>query len=189
VSDVPVKNTFLLIFQVATGSAAGAWALCLLVGLGLCCTIPGRARARAWVLGLLACVAFAVLLGVLLAVMTLRNGQDPRSSPVVAVTVALGVFVLGGSFCLALLLRAAARANNDSDLGLRFLILFGAYWVGAVVFRGLIGLVLALGRGWDEGAVIGCGALTFQVAISVWALMMLARLREALPSPLGVMEL
>ncbi len=187
--STPVKNQFLVIFQAATGVSAGAFGLCLLVGLGLCCTIPARAQARAWVLGLLACVGFAVLLGVLLTVMRLRAGQDPQSAPVVAVTAALGVFALGGSFCLAMLLRAAARANNDSDLGLRFLILFGVYWAGALVFWGLVAVVLALGKGWDREAVYGCGALTFQVAVSVWALMMLARLREALPSPVGVMEL
>jgi hypothetical protein len=191
----------LLGIPIAFGGAVEAVALIQLLGIGLTliggvlglvgfimfCTIPYQSGARGWAMAGLACMLACIAAIVLLFI------RYPEVSETILLAWAAGILLLAflSHLFLTLVLRAAARYWSDTALGDSFVSYLIVSWVGAVVVVGtfiyMIGAAFGdplVGRRGEAGfsILLGCGSLVFSVAMMIWYLVLLNRLRERIPA-------
>jgi hypothetical protein len=171
--------------------------LLLLAGFILCCAIPHRSGARGWASGALVALGVSAAVQVALHFVGAQVAQLLTGSLLPAIDLrlvrALALLGLASAFlsglCLTLVLRAAALFWGDRSLGNGFVAYFIVCWTAPWAWLGLTlwaGLSALLGGGSPGAAVALLGlllaGLLLIVALLVWALVLVGRLRKRIPA-------
>jgi hypothetical protein len=153
--------------------------LLALVGLIMFCTIPEQSGARGWAVASLACALASIAAVVFLRVFAAARIMSLEHVVGVALLGVVGILLLVflSSLFFTLVLRATARYWGDRDLGDAFVTYFGVAWVGLVA----VVLFLFLCGGAFAGPVADCGTMVFSLAMLIWYLVLLNRLRGRIP--------
>jgi hypothetical protein len=184
-----------LVVVMASGCLRLLAGLLILIGVCMCCAIPSESGARGWATGVIISLVlcFVAFVGVILFAIAQGMGGVGGGVDEAVVLVGVGVIyliALAGGLFFTLLLRAAARFWGDLILGSHFVVCFVASLVLGVV---VVGAVIALAGGaalLGPGAfgaaapvaIVGtCGVLVVVLALTVWFLTLLNRLRLLIP--------
>jgi hypothetical protein len=183
--------------------------LLLLVGIGLCCTIPREAGAGGWVVGvILAVVAYVLEFVGLIAWVFVGLMGGMRGMPGLgglggmpfngALLVVIGLMLItafGGSLSLTMVFRAASLYWNDRGLAKSFVSYFILSWLIPVALGIALIALLAVEAGGPRGGglgaatgismVFGCAFLIYGLAMFIWLLTLLNRLRQLIPAASG----
>jgi hypothetical protein len=166
----------------------------VVIGVILCCTIPSESKARGWAIEVLVTLGLTVagvMLLVLLAaasVLQLRSGAPAMERLMVFLVLGLVAVAFAGSLCFTMVLRAAACFWNDRALGRNFVTCFVVSWVLPFLVVVFLVAVFAAGipRTWSAGlAVTGAASIVaglLGLALLIWFLVLLHRLRQRIPA-------
>jgi hypothetical protein len=164
-------------------------AILLLVGVVRCCTPPEQVGARGWAAGALGSLLAEFILWGAAATLAVHMQQTENPDPSEAqwfliLLAAQAVVSLVFQACFFLLLRAVARHFGGRRLGAAF-----AGFLFALLFGMAAGV--GLGAAFASGAVdaavpwvqptVGVAELVFNVALFLWLMYLLGRLRRLIP--------
>jgi hypothetical protein len=176
--------------------------LVMLVGIGLCCSIPHEAGAGGWVVGILLSFVGSVIAVFGLISFVSLTALSPMGRPGLTGWLAMAILLLlaaGASFAaslsLTMIFRAAAFYWDDQSLGKSFVTYFILSWAMGAIYVAIVALLVGLvavaqGKPGPDNIIrilvpTSCVLLVCSIALLIWFLVLVNRLRQLIPSAPG----